>query len=238
MGPFPGVPPLKVHVLTLFPRLLESFLEESLVGIARRRGLLEVDLVDYRAFAHDRHRTVDDRPYGGGPGMVIKPEPVFEAMESVLARTSRPDMPLLLLTPQGRPFDQAMAVRLAAEPEWLVLCGRYEGFDERVHQGFPWTEVSLGPYVLCGGEVPAMALIEATSRLIPGVLGDEESALRDSFMVGGLLDHPHYTRPPSFRGHEVPDVLLSGDHAEIEAWRRSQAERRTAVWHDERDIQS
>lgn len=230
--------PVKVHVLTLFPRLFETFLEESLVGLARERGLLEVDLRDLRDFTHDRHRTVDDRPFGGGPGMVIKPEPVFEAMEAVLGDAARDDVPLLLTTPQGRPFDQQMARRLATEPEWLVLCGRYEGFDERVHEGFAWTEVSMGPYVLSGGEVPAMALIEATSRLVPGVLGDEESARQDSFTVGTMLDHPHYTRPRSFRGHSVPEVLLSGDHAEIAAWRRRQAQRRTTAWHTERETKS
>ena len=222
---------MKVHVLTLFPRLFEAFLDESIVGIARRKGALEVDLVDYRGFTSDRHRTVDDRPYGGGPGMVIKPEPVFAAVEQVLAGSERPSMPKILLTPQGAPFDQRRAEWLAEQPEVLMLCGRYEGFDERIHEGFDWVEVSMGPFVLSGGELPAMVTLEAAARLLPGVLGHEQSAARDSFSYGdGLLDHPHYTRPPEFRGQRVPDVLLSGDHERIEAWRHDQAERRTRAW--------
>ena len=222
---------MKVSVLTLFPRLFEAFLEESIVGIARGKGALEVDLVDYRAFSTDRHRTVDDRPFGGGPGMVIKPEPVFAAVEDVLARSGRPDQPLVLLTPQGRPCDQRTAEWLSTESDWLVLCGRYEGFDERIHAGFPWIELSLGPFVLSGGEIPAMALIEAATRLIPGVLGDDESARQESF-ADGLLDHPQYTRPRTFRGQSVPDVLLTGNHEQIAAWRREESERRTAAWRD------
>ncbi len=220
---------MKVSVLTLFPRLFEAFLEESIVGIARAKGLLDVELVDFRDFATDVHRTVDDRPFGGGPGMVIKPEPVFAAVESVLAACERPEIPKLLFTPTGRPLDHALAEWLAQQPHWLALCGRYEGFDERIHEGFEWQEVSLGPFVLSGGELPAMAAIEAATRLLPGVLGHEESAQRDSF-VDGLLDHPHYTRPRSFRGRAVPDVLLSGNHEEIESWRRRQSARRTAAW--------
>lgn len=221
---------MKVHVLTLFPRLFEAFLDESIVGIARRKGALEVDLVDYRGFTSDRHRTVDDRPYGGGPGMVIKPEPVFAAVEQVLAGSERPAMPKILLTPQGAPFDQRRAEWLAEQPEVLMLCGRYEGFDERIHEGFDWVEVSMGPFVLSGGELPAMALVESAARLLPGVLGHEESARQDSFADDGLLDHPHYTRPEEFRGRTVPEVLLSGDHERIARWRRRQAEARTAAW--------
>jgi tRNA (guanine37-N1)-methyltransferase len=224
---------VKVHVLTLFPRLFENFLQESIVGIARDKGLLEVELTDWRAWATDRHRTVDDRPFGGGPGMVLKPEPVFAAVEDVLARSGRPELPMVLLTPQGRPASQRDAEWLALQTDWLVLCGRYEGFDQRIHDGFPWREISLGPYVLSGGEVPAMALIEAATRLIPGVLGDEESARQESF-AEGLLDHPHWTRPREFRGQFVPDVLLNGNHEQIAAWRREQAERRTAAWNNER----
>ncbi len=224
---------MKVHVLTLFPRLFENFLQESIVGIAREKGHLQVELTDWRDAATDRHRTVDDRPFGGGPGMVIKPEPVFAALEGLLAGSGRPGMPCLLFTPQGRPFDQRCAEWLAGEPEWLALCGRYEGFDERIHAGFPWHEISLGPFVLSGGELAAMAVIEAAARLIPGVLGDEESAKQESFASGsgGRLDHPQYTRPRSFRGHDVPDVLLGGNHEDIAAWRRQQAEQRTAAYH-------
>ena len=218
---------MKVHVLTLFPRLFENFLEESIVGIARRKGLLQVELDDYRQFTDDPHRTVDDRPFGGGPGMVIKPEPVFAAVEARLQHSGRPDMPLVLFTPQGEPLTQARAQWLADQPEWLGLCGRYEGFDERIHDGFDWIELSVGDFVLSGGEVAAMAAIEASTRLLPGVLGDEESARRDSFGDDGLLDHPHYTRPRSFRGRDVPEVLLSGNHDQIAAWRRRQAEHRT-----------
>jgi len=228
---------VRVHVLTLFPRLFENFLDESIVGIARAKGLLEVSVVDFREHSVDRHRSVDDRPFGGGPGMVIRPEPVFAAVEQVLAQAGRPEMPKLLVTPTGAPFDQERARWLAAQPEWLVLCGRYEGFDERIHEGFDWVEVSLGDFVLSGGEVPAMALIEASTRLLPGALGDEESAEQDSFSHG-LLDHPHYTRPRSFRDRSVPDVLLTGDHARIAAWRREQAERRTARWTSTRKQES
>jgi tRNA (guanine37-N1)-methyltransferase len=228
---------VKVHVLTLFPRLFENFLEESIVGIARRKALLEVDVVDFREHTTDRHRSVDDRPFGGGPGMVIKPEPVFAAVEDVVRRAGRPDLPKVLVTPTGAPFDQARARWLAEQPEWLVLCGRYEGFDQRVHEGFDWIEISLGDFVLSGGELAAMALIEASTRLLPGALGDEESALQDSFSHG-LLDHPHYTRPRSFRDRDVPEVLLTGDHEQIAAWRRDQAERRTAHWSSTRKQES
>jgi tRNA (guanine37-N1)-methyltransferase len=224
---------VKVHVLTLFPQLFENFLEESIVGIARRGDRLDVDLVDYREFTTDRHRSVDDRPYGGGPGMVIKPEPVFAAVEAVRSRANNPDLPLLLFTPQGRTFDQSCAEWLADQPEWLGLCGRYEGFDQRIHDGFDWIELSLGPFVLSGGELAAMAVIEATTRLLPGVLGDAESARQDSF-VDGRIDHPHYTRPRTFRDVDVPEVLLRGNHEEIAAWRRRQSDERTAQWKSQR----
>jgi tRNA (guanine37-N1)-methyltransferase len=224
---------VRVHVLTLFPGLFENFLDESIVGIARDKGLLEVDVVDYREHSTDRHRSVDDRPFGGGPGMVIKPEPVFAAVEAVKARSQRPEMPKLLVTPTGERLTQARVRWLSEQPEWLVLCGRYEGFDQRVHEGFDWVELSLGDFVLSGGELPAMALIEASTRLLPGALGHEESAEQDSFSQG-LLDHPHYTRPRSFRDRHVPEVLLNGDHQQIAAWRRAQAEQRTAHWNSTR----
>ena len=231
--PCPSVPfrsrVVIAYVLTLFPRLFEAFLDEGIVGIAREKGALTVELVDFRDFTHDNHRTVDDRPYGGGPGMVIKPEPVFDAVEHVQRLSGDPHLPMVLFTPQGEPMSHARAQWLAEQPQVLMLCGRYEGFDERIHAGFDWLELSLGPYVLSGGELPAMVAIEAAARLLPGVLGHEDSARQDSF-VDGLLDHPHYTRPPRFRGNDVPDVLLSGDHQAIARWRREQAETRTAAW--------
>lgn len=228
---------MNVQVLTLFPRLFEAFLAESIVGIARAQGALSVELVDFRSYTDDRHNTVDDRPYGGGPGMVIKPEPVFAAIDDVLERRAAaagsadaapPTM--VLFTPTGETFDHQKASWLAEQQDVLMLCGRYEGFDERIHQGYDWTELSLGPYVLSGGELPAMVTIEAATRLLPGVLGHSESAANDSFF-DSTLDHPHYTRPPRFRGQDVPDVLLSGNHAAIDAWRRDQAQHRTAAWH-------
>ena len=215
-----------IHVLTLFPELFEPFLSESIVGRAVAKGALSVDLVNFREFAGDRHHVVDDRPFGGGPGMVLKPEPIFAAVEHTLARARAEKTRLILLTPQGRRFDQEAACALAQVEELLLFCGRYEGVDERVLQGFEWDEISLGDFVLSGGELPAMCLIEAVARLIPGVLGDAESALRDSFMEG-LLAPPQYTRPRTFRGMEVPEVLLSGDHEAIRRWRREEAERRT-----------
>jgi tRNA (guanine37-N1)-methyltransferase len=220
---------VNVHVLTLFPRLFEAFLDESMVGIARAQGQLNVDLIDYRSFADDPHRTVDDRPYGGGPGMVIKPEPVFAAVDDLLARHGDKPMTKILFTPTGESFDHERASWLSRQDDVLMLCGRYEGFDDRIHQGYDWLELSLGPYVLSGGELPAMVAIEAATRLLPGVLGHDQSASQDSFF-DDLLDHPHYTRPPRFRDQSVPDVLLSGDHAAIDAWRHDQAVHRTAVW--------
>lgn len=224
-----------VHVLTLFPRLFEAFLDESIVGIARKKGALQVELTDFRAYADDRHHTVDDRPYGGGPGMVLKPGPVFAAVEDVLDRSGQGPTPppaMVLFTPQGEPLTQPRVEWLAAQPRVLMLCGRYEGFDERIHLGFDWVELSVGPFVLSGGEVAAMAAIEASARLLPGVLGHEESARQDSFApaADGLLDHPHYTRPSQFRGRDVPPVLLSGDHGAIAAWRLEQAVERTNAW--------
>lgn len=231
---------MKVHVLTLFPNLFEAFLDESIVGIAREQGALEVELSDYRRFTTDKHNSVDDRPYGGGPGMVIKPEPVFSAVEEVLGEREPSALPMILLTPQGERFEQPLAEELAAAPEWMVLCGRYEGFDQRIHDGFPWREVSLGDFVLSGGELPAMAMIEACTRLLPGVLGHADSAREDSFADGanGGLDHPHYTRPPSFRDQQVPEVLLSGDHAAIAAWRRERADQATEGWRASRGAAS
>jgi tRNA (guanine37-N1)-methyltransferase len=213
---------MRIDVLTIFPGMFESPLRESLLGRAIERGLVDIRLHDIRDVTTDKHRQVDDESYGGGPGMVMKPEPIFAAVESLGHGPKR----VLLLSPAGRRLDQALVRELADEP-WLVLvCGRYEGVDERVAQGLPAEEISIGDYVLAGGEVPALVLIEAMTRLVPGVIGKEESHERDSF-EDGILDHPHYTRPPEFRGLAVPEVLLSGNHAEIERWRREAALEKT-----------
>ena len=214
-----------VVVLTLFPETVRPYLEQSILGIAERKGLLRTLLVDFRDYTGDRHRTVDDRPFGGGPGMVLKPEPIFEAMEDVEAQVGPTRK--VLFTPRGTTFTQARAAELAREERLLLLCGRYEGIDERVHQAFPWTEISLGDFVLSGGEIPALALIEATVRLLPGVLGDPRSAEEDSFARGEGVDWPQYTRPRVFREMEVPPVLLSGDHEAIRRWRENEANRLT-----------
>jgi tRNA (guanine37-N1)-methyltransferase len=214
---------VRIDVLTIFPGIFESPLRESLLGKAVEAGLLDVRVHDIRDSTTDRHRQVDDESYGGGPGMVMKPEPVFAAVEA-LGEGSKL---ILLLSPAGRRLDQVLVRELAEEP-WLVLiCGRYEGFDERVVDGLPAEEVSVGDYVLAGGEVPALVVLEAVTRLVPGVIGSEESHERDSFGRQGLLDHPHYTRPAEFRGMAVPEVLLSGNHAEIERWRREAALEKT-----------
>jgi len=209
---------VRIDVFTLFPDIFESPLRESLLGKAIEAGILDVRVHDIRDSTTDKHRQVDDEPYGGGPGMVMKPEPVFAAVDSLGDGQKR----VILLSPAGRRLDQALARELSLEP-WLVLvCGRYEGVDERVVEGLPAEEVSIGDYVLSGGEIPALALIEAVTRLVPGVVGKEESLDRESFEQG-ILDHPHYTRPQEFRGMSVPDVLLSGNHAEVERWRREAA---------------
>jgi tRNA (guanine37-N1)-methyltransferase len=213
---------MRIDVLTIFPGMFESPLRESLLGRAIERGLVDIRLHDIRDVTTDKHRQVDDESYGGGPGMVMKPEPIFAAVESLGHGPKR----VLLLSPAGRRLDQALVRELADEP-WLVLvCGRYEGVDERVAQGLPAEEISIGDYVLAGGEVPALVLIDPMTRLVPGVIGKEVSHERDSF-EDGILDHPHYTRPPEFRGLAVPEVLLSGNHAEIERWRREAALEKT-----------
>jgi tRNA (guanine37-N1)-methyltransferase len=213
---------VRIDAFTIFPAIVEGPLRESLLGKAIEAGILDVRVHDIRAFATDKHRQVDDEPYGGGPGMVLKPEPVFAAVESLGEGTKR----VIVLSPAGRRLDQALVRELAEEP-WLVLIsGRYEGVDERVVEGLPAEEVSIGDYVLSGGEIPALVVLEAVTRLIPGVVGKEESLERESFEDGGL-DHPHYTRPSEFRGMTVPDVLLSGNHVEVERWRREAAEEKT-----------
>jgi tRNA (guanine37-N1)-methyltransferase len=215
---------MKVHIFTLFPDIFPGPLSESIVGRAAGRGLLELAVHNFRDHAHDRHNTVDDSPYGGGPGMLLKPEPLFKAMESTLGPA--PDCPVILLTPQGSVFRQAEAERLAKEPTIALICGHYGGVDERIRQHLATEELSIGDYVLTGGELAAMVVVDAVARLIPGVLGSDEAAAQDSHSTG-LLQHPHYTRPPDFRGWTVPDVLLSGDHQAVDRWRRQQAIERT-----------
>ncbi len=214
---------MRIDVITIFPGLVEGPLRESLLGRAVIAGVLDVRVHDLRSFTTDRHRSVDDEAYGGGPGMVMKPEPLFAAVESLGADRGR----LLAMSPAGRLLDQALVRELAAEPHLTFLCGRYEGFDERVIEGLPAEEVSIGDYVVSGGELPALVVIEAVTRLVPGVIGNEDSHRNDSFSENGLLDHPHYTRPPRFQGMDVPPVLTSGDHAAIEAWRHEAARAKT-----------
>ncbi|KAA3608259.1 MAG: tRNA (guanosine(37)-N1)-methyltransferase TrmD [Planctomycetota bacterium] len=217
---------LEVHLLTLFPEAVEGYLRASILGRAQATAKVQVHVLDFRKFTTDKHRSVDDRPYGGGPGMVLKPEPIFAAVEEVESRFG--PCHRILLTPSGEPFRQSHAQEFSRHRRLLLLCGRYEGFDERIRQGLEWTEISLGDFVLSGGEIPALAVIDATVRLLPGVLGDEASAVHESFCADPhLLDHPHYTRPPEFRGMTVPEVLLSGDHGAVARWRRGQAESRT-----------
>jgi tRNA (guanine37-N1)-methyltransferase len=217
---------LRCAILTLFPEAIRPYLDESILGIAQAQGNLRVDLVDFRSYTLDPHRTVDDRPFGGGPGMVLKPEPIFAAVED-LERASGP-FHKVLLCPRGRTFDQPKARELSRRERVMFLCGRYEGFDERIRSGFAWEEISLGDFVLAGGELAALAVLEAAVRLIPGVLGCAESAVLESF-EGEWLDYPQYTRPREFRGMVVPDVLLSGDHAAVARWRLEQAKVLTAT---------
>ena len=211
-------------VFTLFPEVLEPYLQTSILKRAHQNGLLTVDLHNIRDWATDRHHVTDDTPYGGGGGMVMKPEPVFAAVEAILG--SDLDCPVILLTPQGRLFDQQLAQQLAGYQHLALISGRYEGLDERVREHLATDEISVGDYVLTGGELPALVIIDAVTRLLPGVLGDPEGAQKDSHS-SGLLEHPHYTRPPLFRGWGVPEVLMSGDHARIARWRREQSLLRT-----------
>jgi tRNA (guanine37-N1)-methyltransferase len=211
-------------VFTLFPEVFEPYLEASILQRARQRGLVEVNLHNIRDWTSDRHHITDDEPYGGGGGMVMKPEPIFTAVESVLGVP--PVCPVILLTPQGRAFTQAVAQELSRHGQLALLCGRYEGVDERVRQHLATDELSIGDYVLSGGELPALVVIDAVTRLIPGALGDPTGAADDSH-ASGLLEYPHYTRPPEFRGWSVPEVLLSGDHGRIARWRREQSLLRT-----------
>jgi tRNA (guanine37-N1)-methyltransferase len=219
---------LRFDILTLFPAMVQAVLNESIPRIAREQGAVEYHLHNFRDFAEGVHQAVDDRPYGGGAGMVLKPEPVFKCIRSVLPQAG--DAHMVLLTPQGRRFSQRVAEELAVKPRILMLCGRYEGFDERIRLGFEWDEISIGDYVLSGGELPALTVLDAVVRLLPGVLGDEASAHEESFgrgLEGRLLEYPQYTRPVEFEGMKVPEVLQSGHHGEIAKWRLEQALKRT-----------
>jgi tRNA (guanine37-N1)-methyltransferase len=213
---------MKIDVLTLFPAMFAGPLDESIIMRARKKGLLDLKIHDLREWTHDRHRTVDDKPFGGGPGMLLKPEPLFEAIEGLKGETTR----VILLSPAGRQFNQAIARELAQLDDLLLVTGHYEGFDERVREALADDELSIGDYVLTNGALPAMVVVDAVTRLLSGVLGDDESS-RDESFSHGLLEYPQYTRPAEFRGMKVPDVLVSGHHAEIEKWRREQAKLRT-----------
>jgi tRNA (guanine37-N1)-methyltransferase len=214
---------MRIDVITCLPQLVEPVLSGSLLGKARENGVVDVRVHDLRDFTTDKHRSVDDTPFGGGPGMVLAPEPIFRAVEAV-----QPPRPLFLLGPGGRRFDQAWASELAASDGFSLLCGRYEGVDERVREHLVDGELSIGDYVLAGGEVAALVVVETVTRLVPGVMGNEASAEDESF-TDGLLEYPHYTRPAEFQGWEVPEVLRSGDHGRIARWRRAQALVRTAA---------
>jgi tRNA (guanine37-N1)-methyltransferase len=217
---------MRFDLLTLFPGLFDSYLEQSLLKKAIDAGLTTVHRWNFRDWATDRHKSVDDTPYGGGPGMLIRCEPVYACVEHVQAQGSAPGK-LLVMTPQGRRLDQPLVEELATESRLVILCGRYEGFDERILEGLQPLEISAGDFICNGGEVPAMLLIDTVIRLIPGVLGDETSAKYDSFSHEGLLEYPQYTKPREFRGMTVPDILLSGNHQAIAQWRREQSELRT-----------
>jgi len=224
---------MQFEVFTLLPEVFPSYLDTSILKRAHERGLIKVNVHNIRDYTHDKHHTTDDQPYGGGGGMVMKPEPVFEAIETVLGLASPPstpeveaNIPIILLTPQGRVFNQSIAKELSQYKKIALLCGRYEGIDERIRENLVTDQISIGDYVLTGGELPALILIDAVSRLLPDVLGDPTGAEDDSHAMG-LLEYPHYTRPPEFRGNKVPDVLLSGDHKKIDKWRREQALLRT-----------
>jgi tRNA (guanine37-N1)-methyltransferase len=216
---------VKFDVVTIFPRMVQAALAEGVVGRAIGRGLLDVRVHDLRDFTSDRHRVVDDTPFGGGPGMVMKPEPFFRAVEHIATERGRPSA-VVLPTPQGRTFTHEVAREMSGLDHLVVLCGRYEGIDDRVRAALATDEVSIGDYVLSGGELPALVIVDAVARLVPGTVGDEQSVREDSF-VRGVLDYPHYTRPAEFRGHDVPAVLLSGHHEEVRRWRRREALSRT-----------
>ena len=213
---------MEIDVLTLFPRIFEGPLEESILKRAQESGRVQIRVHNLRDYTHDKHRVVDDRPYGGGPGMLMKPEPIFEAVEKL----QRPDSRVVLMTPQGAPFTQQRAQQFAQQPHLIVICGHYEGVDERVRQALVHDEISIGDYVLTNGAIAAAVVVDAVVRLVPGVLGHEDSAADDSF-ASGMIEGPQYTRPPEFRGMKVPEILLGGDHGAVAKWRAEQARSRT-----------
>lgn len=217
---------MKFDILTLFPDMFRGPFGESIIRRGQDKGLIQIGLHQIRDFALDRHHTVDDSPYGGGAGMLMKPEPLAACIDNVKQQT--PGAIVLLTTPQGKPLNQALASELSCKQGLIIICGRYEGIDDRIRQRYVDLEVSIGDYVLSGGELAAMVIVDTVTRLIPGVLGSDESAATDSFS-DGLLEYPQYTRPPEFSGMQVPDILLSGNHAEIARWRRQQALQRTAA---------
>ncbi|WP_433615776.1 tRNA (guanosine(37)-N1)-methyltransferase TrmD [Paenibacillus cellulositrophicus] len=218
---------MRVDVLTLFPEMLDGVFRTSILGKAQEKGIISLHTVNFRDYSGNKHGTVDDTPYGGGGGMVLKPEPIFAAVEDLLENAGHQAKPrVILMCPQGETFSQKKAEEFAKEEHLIFICGHYEGYDERIREHLITDELSIGDYVLTGGELPAAVVIDAVSRLLPGVLGNETSAVTDSFSTG-LLEYPHYTRPVEFRGWKVPDMLLSGHHANIEAWRREQALKRT-----------
>ncbi|GGG12574.1 tRNA (guanosine(37)-N1)-methyltransferase TrmD [Paenibacillus abyssi] len=216
---------MKIDVLTLFPEMLEGVFGASILGKAKEKGIVSLNAVNFRDYANNKHNTVDDYPYGGGGGMVLKPDPIFAAVEDLLPENGAKPR-IVLMCPQGETFTQRKAEELSGEQHLIFICGHYEGYDERIRQHLVTDELSIGDYVLTGGELPAMVVIDSVVRLLPGVLGNESSAVTDSFSTG-LLEYPHYTRPVSFRGWDVPEVLVSGHHAKIEAWRREQSLLRT-----------
>jgi tRNA (guanine37-N1)-methyltransferase len=217
---------MRFDIFTLLPQVFPAYLEASILQRAQANGLIDVHVHDIRAWTTDRHHITDDAPYGGGGGMVMKPQPVFDAVESILG--TPPACPVILLTPQGRPFTQVVAQELSTHDHIAMICGRYEGFDERIREHLVTDEISIGDYVLTGGELPALTILDAVTRLIPGALGDPDGAQDDSH-ASGLLEYPHYTRPEEYRGWRVPDVLLSGNHPLIARWRREQSLRRTLL---------
>ena len=216
---------MNIHVLSLFPEMFEGVLHSSILKKAQENNAVRFDVTDFREYSENKHHKVDDYPYGGGAGMVLKPEPLFNAVEAVTKGATQPPR-VILMCPQGERFTQSKAEELAAEENFVFVCGHYEGYDERIRQHLVTDELSLGDFVLTGGEIASMAIIDSVVRLLPGVLGNQESSIQDSFSTG-LLEHPHYTRPATYKGMSVPDVLLSGNHAKIDQWRMEQSLTRT-----------